>query len=60
MNSLHVDDNGVEKINLVAQTSVCESPAEGSQTEVCATIELALVGHTDTVPFDPTWTEALR
>src|SRR6185295_19458638 len=24
------------------------------------TVELALVGHTDTVPFDQTWTDALR
>lgn len=54
----HVDENGVEKINLVAQTSICDSPVTESQTEVCAT-ELALVGHTDTVPYDPNWTEAL-
>jgi acetylornithine deacetylase len=44
----YVDDKGVKKINLVAQT------------EVSAAIELALVGHTDTVPFDPTWPDALR
>lgn len=49
----HHDENGVEKINLVART-----PAVESQTEVYAT-ELALVGHTDTVPYDPNWTEAL-
>lgn len=48
----HLDDQGVEKINLVAQT-------QDSQTEVCAN-ELALVGHTDTVPFDPNWNEALQ
>ena len=54
----HVDENGVEKINLVAQTSVC-APTAQSQTEVCATFELALVGHTDTVPYDLNWTEAL-
>jgi acetylornithine deacetylase len=51
----HIDDNGVEKINLVAQTSVCES-----QAEACAAVELALVGHTDTVPYDPAWADALR
>src|SRR6266849_1813025 len=45
---LHHDDNGVEKINLVAQT------------EACATVELALVGHTDTVPYDAGWTDALK
>ena len=56
----HVDVNGETKINLVAHTSLCgpsyksESPAEAS-----ATFELALVGHTDTVPFDP-WKDALR
>lgn len=44
----YADDNGIEKINLVAQTSIG------------GTLELALVGHTDTVPFDPAWTEALR
>ena len=33
----HVDENGVEKINLVAQTSVCDSATGGSLTEDCAT-----------------------
>jgi acetylornithine deacetylase len=47
----YIDDHGVEKINLVAQTSVCDSKTA---------IELALVGHTDTVPYDPDWTEALK
>jgi acetylornithine deacetylase len=44
----HIDANGEPKINLVAQT----------QAE--ATVELALVGHTDTVPYDPDWADALR
>ncbi|HXI61908.1 MAG TPA: acetylornithine deacetylase [Pyrinomonadaceae bacterium] len=44
----HVDQAGVPKINLVARTS---SKPEG---------KLALVGHTDTVPYDPAWTDALR
>ncbi|HEY6046049.1 MAG TPA: acetylornithine deacetylase [Pyrinomonadaceae bacterium] len=44
----YADDAGVEKIDLVAQT------AAG------ASVELALVGHTDTVPFDRAWTEALK
>jgi acetylornithine deacetylase len=44
----YTDDRDVEKINLVAQTSAG------------AAVELALVGHTDTVPFDQAWTEALR
>lgn len=44
----HIDDGGAEKINLVAR-SLPESE-----------IELALVGHTDTVPYDPDWNEALH
>lgn len=50
-----IDDAGVEKINLVAQTSVRDST-----TETNSTAELALVGHTDTVPYDPAWIEALQ
>ena len=41
---------GLEKINLVALA--------GSSFSDDLKIELALVGHTDTVPFDPNWTEA--
>src|SRR5438128_5463750 len=41
------DQTGTTKINLVARTS--------NESEV----ELALVGHTDTVPYDPNWTNAL-
>jgi acetylornithine deacetylase len=44
----YTDDAGVEKINLVATSA---SSAE---------IELALVGHTDTVPYHPSWVGALR
>ncbi len=51
----YIDDHGIEKVNLVAQTSVCDSAAEANST-----VELALVGHTDTVPYDPAWIEALR
>lgn len=51
----YIDDQGVEKINLVAQTSVYDSKAETDST-----VELALVGHTDTVPYHPAWIEALR
>lgn len=51
----YTDESGVEKINLVAQTSVCDSTAaEGN------TLGLALVGHSDTVPYDPGWSEALH
>src|SRR5258708_9291073 len=51
----YLDDHGIEKINLVAQTSVHDSAAEANST-----LELALAGHTDTVPYDPAWIEALR
>lgn len=51
----YLDDNGVEKNNLVAQTSVSDSIAETNSI-----IELALVGHTDTVPYHPAWIEARR
>jgi acetylornithine deacetylase len=47
----YVDDAGVKKFNLVAV-----SPREMKDEDE---IELALVGHTDTVPFDPAWSEAL-
>ena len=48
----YTDASGVEKINLLAL-----SGAEFSDNTV---VELALVGHTDTVPYDPNWTEALQ
>src|SRR2546426_9146690 len=60
----YTDESGVEKLNMVAQTSVCDSTGQtsifDSQAEACATVELALVGHTDTVPYDPSWSEALH
>ena len=40
------DEQGIEKINLVALTADVDE------------VELALVGHTDTVPYDPNWSEA--
>ena len=42
----YADEHGVEKVNLVALSSDVEK------------VELALVGHTDTVPYDPNWAEA--
>ena len=42
----YLDEHGIEKINLIALTKATES------------VELALVGHTDTVPYDPNWNEA--
>ena len=56
----HIEAHGETKINLVARTSVCDPAVETSLAEACATVELALVGHTDTVPYDPAWTDALR
>jgi acetylornithine deacetylase len=47
------DDNGVEKTNLIALAGT-----EFSQG--APEVELALVGHTDTVPYDPNWTDALK
>lgn len=40
------DEHGIEKINLIALTAETDE------------VELALVGHTDTVPYDPHWAEA--
>jgi acetylornithine deacetylase len=46
----YADEHGVEKINLIALT--------GTDFSGIPEVELALVGHTDTVPYDPNWTEA--
>ena len=42
----YTDEHGVEKINLFALSHDVQE------------VELALVGHTDTVPYDPNWSEA--
>src|SRR5215468_3216387 len=44
----HTETHGETKINLVARSS--------NQSQ----IELVLVGHTDTVPYDAAWDDALR
>ena len=44
------DEHGIEKINLIALA--------GAEFSGIPDVELALVGHTDTVPYDPNWTEA--
>ena len=46
----YIDEHGFEKINLVALS------AWGFFS--VPNVELALVGHTDTVPYDPNWTDA--
>jgi acetylornithine deacetylase len=48
----YIDENGIEKVNLVALS--------GAEFSDRTTVELALVGHTDTVPYDPNWGEALQ
>jgi acetylornithine deacetylase len=42
----YTDEQGLEKINLIALSHDVQE------------VELALVGHTDTVPYDPNWSEA--
>ncbi len=44
------DDKGVEKVNMIALA--------GTDFTDTTSVELALVGHTDTVPYDPNWIEA--
>src|SRR5258705_9585372 len=46
----YLDDSGIEKINLIA--------ISGTDFSNDTQVELALVGHTDTVPYDPNWEEA--
>jgi acetylornithine deacetylase len=45
----YFDQAGVEKINLIATCGPKNGP-----------VELALVCHTDTVPFEPNWTSAVN
>lgn len=47
----YTDVNGIEKVNVVA--------VAGIELSDKPKVELVLVGHTDTVPFDPNWKEAL-
>jgi len=46
----YADDLGIEKVNMVALA--------GAEFSDATSVELALVGHTDTVPYDSNWTEA--
>jgi acetylornithine deacetylase len=48
----YTDASGVEKINLIALL--------GAEFSNNTNVEIALVGHTDTVPYDPNWKDALR
>jgi acetylornithine deacetylase len=47
----YTDERGVEKVNLIA--------VAGGRVSGEIDAELALVGHTDTVPFASSWTDAL-
>jgi acetylornithine deacetylase len=51
----YTDEYGIEKINLVA---LAGADFSGIPPSGIPTAELALVGHTDTVPYDPNWSEA--
>src|ERR1700693_651607 len=44
------DATGIAKVNLIART----------KHNADSTAELSLVCHTDTVPFDPSWKEAVH
>ena len=48
----YTDASGVEKINLITLS--------GAEFSDHIAVELALVGHTDTVPYDPDWNDALQ
>jgi len=48
----YLDEVGIEKINLIA--------IKGTEFADDLQVELALVGHTDTVPYDPNWSEARK
>jgi acetylornithine deacetylase len=60
---VYVDEAGNEKVNLVAVAggdSKALSAPDKSGSAGALQIELALVGHTDTVPYDSAWAEALH
>jgi acetylornithine deacetylase len=48
----YTDERGVEKVNIIALA--------GARVSDEMDAELALVGHTDTVPFASSWTDALE
>src|SRR6185295_9415123 len=55
----YTDESGVEKLNLIALAGA-EFSDRLDQADQQPQVELALVGHTDTVPYDPNWSEALQ
>lgn len=48
----YTDECGIEKYNLIALA--------GTESSDQSAVELALVGHTDTVPYDVAWTDATK
>ena len=48
----YTDEKGIKKVNLIALA--------GAEFSDVTEVELALVGHTDTVPYDPNWQDALN
>jgi len=48
----YTDESGVEKNNLIALA--------GTEFSDATAVELALAGHTDTVPYDPAWIDAIN
>lgn len=50
------DETGTEKLNLIALAGGASADSE----EALRDVELALVGHTDTVPFSSSWPAALQ
>src|SRR5947209_16797141 len=49
----YTDERGVEKVNMIAIAGTDSDDSENVE------VELAIVGHMDTVPFDLAWTDAL-
>ena len=50
----YADGRNVEKVNMIAVAG------DGSLNPEKIEVELLIVGHTDTVPFDSAWADALR
>jgi acetylornithine deacetylase len=56
----YTDERGVEKLNMVALAGPASTANNGPIGSREESAELALVGHTDTVPFAPVWSGALE
>jgi acetylornithine deacetylase len=56
----YTDPNGVEKANLIAVARTRRETDEAEVPGEAETVELALVCHTDTVPYPDDWAEAVH